>query len=61
MTPTETAAPGSGRLGLGADRARNGASALAHTDWLRNLLTVSGPAAEVAQFCVAARGTNAVP
>jgi hypothetical protein len=32
-----------------------------HTDWLRNLLTVSGPAAEVARFRAAARGTNAVP
>lgn len=32
-----------------------------HTDWLRNLLTVSGPAEEVARFRAAARGTNAVP
>ena len=35
--------------------------ALAHTDWLRNRLTVSGPAGEVARFRAAARGTNTVP
>jgi hypothetical protein len=33
----------------------------AHTDWLRNLLTVSGPAGEVARFRAAARGTGGVP
>ena len=31
------------------------------TDWVRNVLTVSGPAAEVARFRHAARGTNAAP
>jgi hypothetical protein len=31
------------------------------TDWLLNRLTVSGPAAEVARFRAAARGTNAIP
>ena len=30
-------------------------------DWLRTSLTVSGPAAEVARFRDAARGTGAVP
>jgi hypothetical protein len=35
--------------------------ALADTDWLRNVLTVSGPAAVVARFRAAARGTSAVP
>lgn len=33
----------------------------AHTDWLRNELTVSGPAGEVARFGAAARGTSAIP
>ena len=33
----------------------------AHTDWLRNELTVSGPAGEVARFREAARGTSAIP
>ena len=32
-----------------------------HTDWLRNLLTISGPAAEVQRFREAAQGTGAVP
>ena len=32
-----------------------------HTDWLRHRLTVSGPAAEVARFRAAARGTGGVP
>ena len=31
------------------------------TDWVRNVLTVSGPAAEVQKFRAAARGTGAVP
>ena len=30
-------------------------------DWLRNILTVSRPAAEVTRFRAAARGTGAVP
>jgi hypothetical protein len=34
--------------------------ALPHTAWLRNLLTVSGPAPEVARFCAAARGTGGI-
>lgn len=32
-----------------------------HTDWLRNRLTVSGPASEVARFRAAARGTGGIP
>ena len=32
-----------------------------HTDWLRNRLTVSGPAGEVARFRAAARGTGGIP
>jgi len=32
-----------------------------HADWLRNILTVSGPAAEVERFRVAARGTGGIP
>ena len=32
-----------------------------HTDWLRNRLTVSGPAGDVAQFRAAARGTGGIP
>ena len=32
-----------------------------HTDWVRHLLTISGPAAEVARFRAAAQGTGAVP
>ncbi|HTW27832.1 MAG TPA: hypothetical protein VME92_11950 [Acetobacteraceae bacterium] len=35
--------------------------ALAHTDWLRHWLTVSGPAGEVARFRAAACGTSGVP
>ena len=35
--------------------------ALPAADWLRNLLTISGPAAEVARFRAAARGTNCAP
>ena len=35
--------------------------ALAHTDWLRHRLTVSGPAGEVARFQAAARGTAGIP
>jgi hypothetical protein len=34
---------------------------LRETDWLRNILTISGPAGEVARFRQAARGTNAIP
>ncbi len=30
-------------------------------EWLRNLLTVSGPAGEVSRFREAARGTNGIP
>ena len=33
----------------------------AHTDWLCNRLTVSGPAGEVARFRTAARGTGGIP
>ena len=52
----------------GAGRRREGAPANTPAvalgdspDWLRNVLTVSGPAAEVARLRVAARGTGAVP
>ena len=38
-----------------------GAFALRDADWLRTLLTVSGPATEVGRFRAAARGTGAVP
>ena len=34
---------------------------LGHIDWLRNRLTVSGPAAEVAHFRQGARGTGGIP
>ena len=37
------------------------ADAPAGTDWLLNLLTVSGPAGEVARFRDVARGTGGVP
>ena len=37
------------------------AFALRDADWLRNLLTVSGPTTEVGRFRAAARGTSAVP
>jgi hypothetical protein len=37
------------------------AFALRDADWLRNLLTVSGPATEVGRFRAEARGTGAVP
>jgi hypothetical protein len=42
------------------DLAQGAPLALPHTAWLRNLLTVSGPAAEVARFCAAARGTGGI-
>ncbi|MBO1074660.1 hypothetical protein [Roseomonas marmotae] len=32
-----------------------------HTDWLRHLLTISGPAAEMARFRVAAAGAGVIP
>jgi len=35
--------------------------ALADIDWVRNRLTVSGPAAAVARFRAAARGTSGIP
>ena len=46
----ETEAPGRGEPLAPSD-----------TDWLRNRLTVSGPAAEIARFRIAARGTNGAP
>ena len=61
MSPAETVAPSADRLGQGLGAARNPSLAPAHTDWLRNRLTVSGPAGAVARFRVAACGTNAVP
>ena len=42
-------------------RAHDDESPAATTDWLRTSLTVSGPAAAVARFRDAARGTGAVP
>jgi site-specific recombinase XerD len=48
---------GQGASGVG----EGGIRAPADTDWLLNRLTVSGPAADVARFRVAARGTNAIP
>lgn len=44
------------------DAGRSGVPlAPAHTDWVRNRLTVSGPAGEVARFRAAARGTGGIP
>lgn len=59
----EDTVPGSAltRQGLAGPWIPDAPLALAHTDWLRNLLTVSGPAAEVRRFHAAARGTNAIP
>ena len=55
--------PGSAltRQGLAGPWIPDAPLALAHTDWLRNRLTVSGPVTEVARFRAAAQGTNAVP
>ncbi len=55
---TESGQEGQGASGeaLGANR-----DAPAGTDWLLNLLTVSGPAGEVARFRDVARGTGGVP
>ena len=63
MSGEDTAKPGSARTrqGLAGLWIPDAPLALAHTDWLRNLLTVSGPAAEVRRFHAAARGTNAIP
>jgi site-specific recombinase XerD len=47
--------------GAGQGARTQGTHAPADTDWLLNRLTVSGPAAEVARFRAAARGTSAVP
>ena len=46
-------ADGAGEDGRERDRGR--------PEWLRNLLTVSGPPGEVARFREAARGTNGIP
>lgn len=46
---------------LGTPGKPGGRVATAQTDWLRNLLTVSGPAEEVAWFRAAARGTSGIP
>jgi len=48
---------GQGTSGIG----EQGVYTPADTDWLLNRLTVSGPAAEVARFRAAARGTSAIP
>jgi hypothetical protein len=45
----------------GATVSADAAQPLAHTDWLRNKLTVSGPAAEMTRFRRAARGTGGIP
>lgn len=52
-----------GRDGQGAAGNVGGAGreAPAGTDWLLNILTVGGPAAEVARFREAARGTGGIP
>jgi hypothetical protein len=42
-------------------RALDASTLPATTDWLRSSLTVSGPAAAVARFREAARGTGAIP
>src|SRR5579875_1058099 len=54
---------GMGRTDREGQVASTGTAALTSggTDWLRNVLTVSGPAAEVARFRATARGTGAVP
>lgn len=51
-------ASAAGVVGAGGDEDR---LAPCDTDWLRNLLTVSGPAGEVARFRAAARGTGGIP
>ncbi len=63
MSGEDTAKPGSARTrqGPAGPWIPDAPLALAHTDWLRNLLTVSGPAGEVGRFRAAARGTNAMP
>ena len=63
MSGEDTAKPGSARTrqGPAGPRITDAPLALAHTDWLRNVLTVSGPATEVRRFRVAARVTNAIP
>jgi hypothetical protein len=48
------------RQALGAGEGPTRAAA-AETDWLRTVLTLSGPAETVARFQAAARGTNAAP
>ena len=68
MSPAETATPSCEQLGAGQDGALGAGQdgdpkvslAPAHTDWLRNRLTVSGPATEVARFRATAQGTSAV-
>ena len=63
MNGEDTAKPGSARIrqGLAGPWIPDAPLALVHTDWLRNRLTVSGPAGEVVRFRAAARGTNAAP
>jgi hypothetical protein len=56
QTKRESAAPGAGATGPPAEPSK-----AAQTDWLRNLLTVSGPAEEVARFRATARGTGGIP
>ena len=47
--------------GASADVTGAGREAPTGTDWLLNVLTVSGPAGEVARFRDAARGTGGIP
>ena len=58
---TEDRRPERAEIPRAADGAGVGRGAPAGTDWLLNLLTVSGPAGEVARFREAARGTGGIP
>ncbi len=53
LAATGQGAPGDGDDGKEIDRGR--------PEWLRNFLTVSGPAGDVSRFREAARGTNGIP
>ena len=60
LRPDRPTAPPAGRS-PGAGEGDGETLALAGPDWLRTVLTVSGPAAGVARFRQAARGTGAIP
>ena len=55
------AAPAERAAGAGEGDGDGAAPARADPDWLRSILTVSGPTVEVARFRQAARGTGAIP